>query len=62
MQLVDTQGASVLDSPDLTVAIPLLGGLSSVVASAVERASGNEPGAGLVRKFAAAYRGWLLQS
>ncbi|MFG1301538.1 hypothetical protein V5F49_17245 [Xanthobacter sp. V3C-3] len=61
VQLVDAQGATVLDSPDLRVATPLLGGLSSAVASAVESSSGNEPGAGLVRKFAEAYRGWLLQ-
>ncbi|MET3356557.1 hypothetical protein V5F34_01240 [Xanthobacter autotrophicus] len=59
--LVDQHGVTLLDSPDLNVAIPLLGGLSTPVASAVEASSGNDPGAGLVRKFAEAYRGWLLQ-
>jgi hypothetical protein len=59
--LVDAAGATILESPDLSVSAPLLGGLSTLVASAVETSSGNEPGRVLVRNFAARYRAWLLQ-
>lgn len=59
--LVEASGATLMRSPELFVSAPLLGGLSSLVAGAVEVSTGNEPGRVLARNFAARYRAWLLQ-
>lgn len=59
--LVDASGASLLASPEITVTIGLVGGLSSPIASGIESVAGKEPGRELVKAFAVRYRDWLLQ-
>ncbi|QJP13046.1 hypothetical protein G3545_04850 [Starkeya sp. ORNL1] len=58
--LVEPGGATLVASPEITVAVPLLGGLSSPVAALVESSNATlDPGRTLVKNYAAKYAEWL---
>jgi hypothetical protein len=58
--LVEPGGSTLVASPEITVAVPLLGGLSSPVAAMVESSNTTlDPGRTLVKNYSAKYADWL---